>query len=75
LKKYLDVANYLSANMQKSCSDTLYSGLHKNDKCVDLDMYIFKPKTFIRFSHCVAHDTKKFVLKFHMLVGYIIDYM
>jgi hypothetical protein len=54
----------------------LYPGLYKNDKRVDLSMYILKSTKFIIFFHfCVAHYTKNFVLKYFMHVGYIIDYV
>jgi hypothetical protein len=39
---------FIPQTCKKSCSNTLYSGLHKNDKRVDLSMYIFKSNFFIR---------------------------
>jgi hypothetical protein len=47
-------------NLQISILNTLYFLLHKNNKCVDLSMYIFKCSNLIGFYHfCVAHNTKK----------------
>jgi hypothetical protein len=41
IEKYSHVINYLShKRAKKSCSNTLYFGLHKNNKHVDLSMYI-----------------------------------
>jgi hypothetical protein len=56
-------------NVQNINFKLLYFWLHKNDKCLDLSMYIFKSSNLIGFFHfCVAHNTK-------MLIGYIIDYV
>jgi hypothetical protein len=38
--------------------------IHKNDKCVDLSMYIFKSSNLTEFSHfCAAHNKENFTLK------------
>jgi hypothetical protein len=43
LKKYTWMyPTIYTTNMQKSCSSILYSELHKHDKRVDLNKYIFK---------------------------------
>jgi hypothetical protein len=37
-------------------------------------MYIFKSTNLLDFAiFCIAYITKNFVIKFYMLVGYIID--
>ena len=40
---------YISLMCKISTPKTLYSDLHKNDKCVDLRIYIFKSLSFSRF--------------------------
>jgi hypothetical protein len=55
--KKINVAIY-PTNMKKSCSNTFYSRLHKNNKRVDLSLYIFISTTFIKFCHFyVAHNS------------------
>jgi hypothetical protein len=50
--------------------------LHKKYKHADLSMYIFKSTSFIRYCYFfVAYNTKNFIKKFCVLVGYIIDYV
>jgi hypothetical protein len=41
---------FIAQICKQSCSNALYFGLHKNDKHVDLSMYIFK-STFL--SDCI----------------------
>jgi hypothetical protein len=48
-KSYLMYPTFYPQTCKNSSSNTLYSGLHKNDKHVDLSMYIFKSTNFIRF--------------------------
>jgi hypothetical protein len=48
--KNVDVANYLSHKREKkSSSNTLYFGLHKKDKSLNLSTYILKSTNFLRF--------------------------
>jgi hypothetical protein len=38
--------------------------IHKNDKCVDLSIYIFKSSNLTEFSHfCAAHNKENSTLK------------
>jgi hypothetical protein len=38
---------------------------------VDPSRYIFKSPNFLRFCHFLAHDTKKFALRFFMTMSYL----
>jgi hypothetical protein len=40
---------FIPQTWKKSCSNTLYFGLHKKDKSLDLSTYIFKSTNFLRF--------------------------
>jgi hypothetical protein len=52
--KYSDADNYLFHKYEKLCSNTLYSGLNKKEKRVDLSIDIFNSTNFMRFCYfCV----------------------
>jgi hypothetical protein len=71
----MDVANYLF-NKRVKIYNTLYFRLHKNDKHLDLFIYVFKSTNFIIICHFyVAHNIKNSILKKFMLVGFIINYV
>jgi hypothetical protein len=74
LKQYSHVHNYLfHKRAKKPCSNILYFGLRKN-KNISGSQYVFfsnlQIMTFCYF--CISHNTKNFVVKFSILVGYII---
>jgi hypothetical protein len=76
VKKYLDVANYLSYKRAKIHIQILcIFGYTKIPNTWIYYVYFQMYKCYHNLSFCVAHNIMNFALKFCMLVGYIIDYV
>jgi hypothetical protein len=70
---------FIPPTCKKSCLISLYFGLHKNNKHLDLSIsrskYVyFKSTNFIKFCYFwVPHNTKNFVMKICILIDYNTD--
>jgi hypothetical protein len=68
-------------NIKNICLKVLYFSLHKNNKHLDLCMYIsnvciFQIYRFYQiFYFCISHNIKNFTIKFYITVNYIIDHV
>jgi hypothetical protein len=63
-------------NVQKNHVQILYILGYKRNKFSRCEYVYFKSINFIRFFYfCEGHNTKNFVIKFRILVDYIINYL
>jgi hypothetical protein len=65
---------FIRQTCQNHIQNTLYFGLHKNQKCVDhICFQIYK--YYHNLSFLCSPQYNKFCIKIFMLVGYIMDYV